>query len=240
MSAPTLEEFVENYISNKAKENEKKSYADWLKSNGVESERIYADSVKDISGDYKRAKSEYGTLAESLWRLGLTSSGYSDYLSGKAYSEMQKRKTDAKALYNENEAKNKRGYSEYIEKLEKKTDESYESTVAAISNAGIMSYEDAYAYAIGAGLTAENAALAAKSAGDAVRKRVREKAIKTIIEKSFNKDQAREYALAVGLGEDVAKELGEYADAINTHGYYSSEYLDYIKNKVTSENGSKK
>lgn len=239
MSSATLEEFVKNYINNKSKAGEKTSYADWLSLNGINSEGIYRDSLKDINGDYIRAKSEYGTLAERLGQLGLSSAGYSDYLSGKAYSEMQKRKAGAKAAYSENERKNRKGYGEYLEKQVKEAREIYENTVASITKAGIMNYEDAYAYAIGAGLTEENAALAAKSAGDAVRKQIWNTAVKTVIEKSYNEKQAREYALLLGLSEEEANELGKYADRINSHGYYSSDYLDYIKDKVNPQNSSK-
>jgi hypothetical protein len=239
VSSPTLEEFVKNYINNKSKADKKTGYADWINLNGINSEGIYRDSLKDINGDYIRAKSEYGTLAERLGQLGLSSGGYSDYLNGKAYSEMQKRKAGAKSAYSENERKNRKGYGEYIEKLEKEARDTYENTVASITKAGIMNYDDAYAYAIGAGLTEENAVLAAKSAGDAVRKQVWNNAIKTVIEKSYNEKQAREYALLLGLSEEEANELGEYASKINSRGYYSSDYLDYIKDKVNPKNSSK-
>ena len=152
---------------------------------------------------------------------------------------MQKRKAGAKAAYSENERKNRKGYGEYIEKLEREARDIYENTVASITKAGIMDYEDAYAYAIGAGLTEENAALAAKSAGVAVRKQIWNNAVKTVIEKSYNEKQAREYALLLGLSEEEANELGKYADQINSHGYYSSDYLDYIKDKLNPQNSSK-
>ena len=105
-SSTTFEEFVENYIENKKRADSPDSYRDWIISNGVNSEKLYSEAIRDISGDYNRAKSEYGTRAEKLSSLGLSSSGYSDYLSGKAYSEMQKRKQSAKESYAENEMKN--------------------------------------------------------------------------------------------------------------------------------------
>ena len=241
MSAnPTLEDFIKNYIQSKAKSNTAESYEAWLSKNGIDSERIYADSIRDITGDYKRAKSEYGSLAESLGKLGLTASGYSDYLNGKAYSEMQRRKSGARDKYAENEAKNRQGYAKYLEERAESESSKYKSIIKSISDAGIMNYDDAYNYAVSAGLSGQAAEVAAQNASDIVRKKARENVLKTIISENFNTKQAREYALALGLSESEADELADYANKINRDSYYSSDYLDYLKNKWASQSGADK
>ena len=98
-SSKTLDEFVKTYIQNKAKSSSKESYADWLRANGINSEKIYSDSIRDITADYERAKSNYGSNAESLAKLGLTASGYSDYLTSRAYAALQERKSKADREY---------------------------------------------------------------------------------------------------------------------------------------------
>ncbi len=231
MSKTTLEEFIENYLQNKKKENTATGYEDWLKTNGIQSEKIYADSIRDITGDYKRTRSEYGAVAEGLSNIGLTSSGYSDYLSGQAYSNMQKRKAGAISKYAENEAKNRTGYAEYL----KERGEKYEKVLAGAQKSGIVNLEDAFSYALAAGLDNESAALLAKTVSDREKKRLRDSALDAIIKNKFNKKQAHEYALSLGLGEDVAKELAEYAYTMNSSAYYSSDYLDYIKDKANSK-----
>lgn len=239
MSSPTLEEFVKTYIQNKVKSSSADSYADWLKANGVNAEKIYSDSIRDITADYERAKSEYGNKAESLAKLGLTASGYSDYLSANAYSAMQKRKAGARDKYAENEASNRSGYAKYLNEITEGESKAYKSIVSAITNEGILDYEEAYNYAVGAGLSEENAKLAAKTASDMVRRDVRERVIKTIIAQNFNKKQAKEYALALGLDENDAEELAKYASEINEYSYFGDDYLEYLKNKAESNNGAK-
>lgn len=236
---PTLEDFVKSYIQNKEYSSSKEDYSNWLLQNGINSKKIYADSIRDITGDYERAKSEYGSLAESLSNLGLTASGYSDYLSGKAYSDMQKRKEGAREKYAENERKNRQGYSDYIAGITKKEYSNYTDVVNSISNAGILDYEEAYNFALQEGLSGSSAELAAKTANDMVKRKRRESALKTIITNSFGRTQAREYALAVGLSEDEAEELAEYANKINREAYYSSDYIEYLKNKWAAESGDK-
>ena len=105
-------------------------------------------------------------------------------------------------------------------------------------SAGIMDYGDAYELAISKGLGVAAADLAAQTASGTVRKKVRENALKTIIGQKFGKKQAKEYALALGLSEEEADELASYADKINRDGYYSSDYLDYLKEKWAKESNN--
>lgn len=238
-SNPTLTDFVKNYIKNKEYSVSDEEYRRWLSNNGIDSDKIYAESIRDITGDYKRAKSEHGSLAESLSSLGLTASGYSDYLNGKAYSEMQKRKEGARNKYAENERENRRGYSEYVAGLAKAEKANYESVVSSITSAGITDYEEAYNFALTQGLSESSAELAAKTASDMTRRKAREKALKTIIGQNFGKTQALEYSLALGFSESEAEELAEYADKINRQNYYSSDYIDYLKDKWAGESGKK-
>ena len=115
-NAKTLEEFIKNYINNVKISSSPESYAEWLKSYGVDSHATLDRSLKDISTDYQKAKSSFGANAESLAALGLGTSGYSDYLSGKAYESMQRRKEGAFEKYSENEKNNRSGYRDYVEK----------------------------------------------------------------------------------------------------------------------------
>ncbi len=230
-TTPTIEEFVENYIQNKKRAATADSYQDWVRSNGVDSGELYRNAIRDISGDYSRAKSEYGTRAEKLGELGLSASGYSDYLSGKAYSEMQKRKDSARSAYSDNERKNISGYQKYLEEKSEEAARLYDNVVSEITAAKIISYDAAYEYALNSGLSEEFAASAAKKASDAAHKALRNEVINTIITRNFEDVQAREYALAMGLSEYEAEELGEYAFKINQSVHYSDDYLEYLESK---------
>ena len=235
--SPTLEDFVKNYIKNKEKSSGEGAYKAWVSERGIDSEKLYSDTVRDIEGDYHRSKSEYGSVAERLSRLGLSGSGYSDYLNGKAYSEMQRQKANAKETYAKNELSNRRGFSDYVESVEKKLSSDYKNTVSEIESLGITDENEAYELAISKGLSEEEAALVAKSASENARKKLRDKALLTILNKNYGEKQAFQYAVAVGLPEDVANELSMYADMINRDGNYSSDYLEYLKDKWAKENG---
>ena len=233
----TLEDFVKNYIQNQENSTAKSDYGRWVSENGIDSQKIYDDSIRDITSDYKKSKSEFGSLAESLSSLGLTASGYSDYLNGKAYYAMQKRKEGAKNTYVENERQNLKGYSEYISSLAKDAESNYKNVVNTIKNAGIADYDEAYNFAIAQGLSESSAELAARSASDTVKKKIRETALKTIIAENFSGSRALQYSLALGLPESEAQELAEYANKINRESYYSNDYIEYLKNKWAAESG---
>ena len=239
LKSQTLEEFVENYIKNKAKSNTKESYTDWLISNGINAESIYSTSIRDINADYARAKSEYGINAERLGRFGLGTSGYSDYINGKAYSEMQRSKADARNDYSEAAAKNAVGYQEYLKKYTDKENERYEKIVNEITEKGIIDYSTAYNYAVGAGLGESMATAAAKTANDISLTKLKKSIINTVLSQQLTASQAKEYALNLGLGETDAEEIAKYASAANeyvsTSKYTDKDYLESLKEKAQAK-----
>ena len=239
----TLEEFVENYIQNKAKSSTEQSYADWLRLNGINAEKIYSDSISDITVDYARAKSQYGANAEALARLGLNSSGYSDYLSGKAYGEMQKSKSNAKSKYVESTNKNAAGYEDYLSQYTKAENKIFESIVDEISGKGIIDFTQAYSYAIGAGLGEDAAKAAAKTGSDLSRTALKKSIVNTVITKQLTSGEAKEYALQLGLGEEEADEIAEFAKKTNEYVSYSGsytneDYLEILKDKAQAKTKS--
>ena len=231
----SLEDFVNNYIQNKVKSNSKEGYERWLRANGIDSYGIYADAQRDITADYNRNRSNYGTVAERLGELGLSSAGYSDYVDGHAYSEMQKNKERARAALASNEAKNRKGYSEYLEAKAKEAKSDYKSATDRITDANVINYDEAYNLALSMGLDEEGAALAAKVGSEAVRKKTRAAVLSVIVNQRYNYNQTVAYALSLGLSEEESAELGEYADTINSSGYYSQDYLEYLKDKLEQQ-----
>ena len=233
-----LEDFIKTYVKNKRINSSPESYSDWLKTYGVDSNRILNQAISDIRTDYERAKSSYGTNAERLSSIGLTSSGYSDYLSGKAYATMQNRKSGAYKQFSENEEKNRSGFLDYVEGVikeqenaQKAENDSFYKTVSNIVNAGIRDTDEAYDFAIESGLSEEKATAAAKTACERGHRRLAEDALSYIIGHGFDKTQAREYAIAVGLSEEEAEDIAKYADSINSNPYYTKDYLEYLKYK---------
>lgn len=228
----SLKDFVAAYVENKKKSESEESYRKWLEANGVDSEGIYAESIRDINTDYLKRKSEYGRNAESLADIGLSASGYSDYVNAAAYSEMQRRKTGAKEKLVENERQNRSGFKDYVKNLRDTEEKAYAAVIEKIKSDGITDFDSAYEYALSLGLSDSAAKAAAESGTGLAKSELIKEVLRTIITKSFNSKQAKNYALASGLSQKDADMLSGYAKNINEYGYYSDGYLDYIKDKA--------
>jgi polyhydroxyalkanoate synthesis regulator phasin len=237
MSPPTLEEFIKTYVENKAKRESPESYADWLMKNGVNAEKILSDRTSIINSDYAKALSGYGKNAEALSGLGLTASGYSDYLKGKAYSVMQSQKQKAISDYTESLRKNASEYSDYMTKITSETNEKIRKTVNDIVKKGFINYEDAYNYAVTVGLSEDDAKAAAKGGSDSARTELKREVMKAIKNSALNKNEAYNYALGVGLTKEEAAILASYADNMNKYFDLSDEEIDRIIDEI---NGNKK
>lgn len=226
----TFEDYLKKYIKNKAISSTKESYTEWLRANGADSEKIYTATLRDIENDYRKARSEHGATAEKLAELGLSSSGYSDYLNGVAYSRMQKNKLIAKDRKTDTDKENLKGYRDYLERYEDKAQKTFNSVLGGIENAKITNYESAYEYAISLGLGESDAAAAAKIATDSTVRKIKESIIKDIITKKLSEKETAEYAKALGLSEEDAKELSEYAKSVSG-GDYVKTYPEFYTPK---------
>lgn len=215
------------------KKKEKKSYSEWVRDSGILSSEIYDSAVREAQNSYRFANAGYGKSGESLYSHGLSGGGYSDYLSAKAYQTMQKSKKDAMSDYLKNERENRRGYSEYVEALEKSESKLYSDLVDAIVKREITSFEDAYSYASDRGLSEERATSAANEALKLSISNIKKEISKLIVNKKLSEKEARSYALFMGLSEEDAEELAKYAKSYSYISYnQGNAYLDYIQNQM--------
>ena len=215
------------------KKKKKKSYADWLTENGIASQDIYHESLKDIDTEYKKAAAEYGARAERLASSGLIGGGYSDYLSSKAYEIMQKSKLSAKNDFMKNEKENRRNYESYLSKLYGEEISLYKNTEDAIIKNGIAGYDDAFSYATKIGLSEEMASEVATRATKIVSDNIIGEISQMIIKNKLSDKEAAAYAIFQGLSEDDAKKLAEFAKSYNHINYnYGDSYLDFIEKQT--------
>ena len=215
------------------KKKGKKSYAEWIRDNGVLSSEIYDAAIRDAENDYHFARAGYGKSGESVAKSGLYGSGYSDYLSAKAYQALQKSKGEAKSNYAKDERENRQGYQAYIESLEKSESKLYSDTRDAIVAKEITSYDDAYSYALNTGLSEERASAAANEAIKLSASNIKKEISKLIINNKLSEKEARSYALFMGLSTEDAEELAKYAKSYNYISYnQGGSYLDYIQEQM--------
>ena len=233
-TSTSLEDFIKTYLENKTIANQKDSYESWAAKMGVDSKGIYERRLTDASTDYMKSKAEYGKISEALAGNGLSGSGYSDYITSRAYSDYQRAKDNAFSEYSENEIKNRLGYSNYVKETDGKhdslikdyvgylvklensdRDNAYIDTLTNIGKQNIIDYDTAYKLALESGLDETLAASVAEIGTSIVKNGIKTKVMDSVVRYSMNEDEARQYALSLGLDADTAEEIAEYADSIN-------------------------
>ena len=230
----TLEDFIRIYVNNKKNSHPAVGYAEWLGGNGIKSREIYSDALRDIVSDSAKSRPTYGKESERLAGLGLTSSGYAQYLESLTKEREASRRGGALEKYIENELSNVKGYGKYLEGLSVAEKNLYEKVEQRLYDLSTASYDWAYRYAIESGLSEEDASELAKKTSEAAAGKAINKVLDAIVNKELIERQAKQYALSLGLGETKAAELGEYARKMNSDLYYSRDYSQYLKDKANS------
>ena len=247
----TLEEFIKEYVDRRISDGEIKGIGDYTISRltktadrGASDGKLFAS----LSGG-----AEYGRGGERLSSLGLSNSGYAQYLS--EISERRK----SELLKNESVGidTSDSGYADYLSKYvnrattlyekenasdEKKRAEvarereKYEQLRLSVSDRivkdEVINYDKAYALALSMGLDSTDAVTVAKEASDKAHEKIRLEVLEKIILNDLSSDKALAYAMSRGLTEDDADILSKAAKEINEdirYGELSKTYLDYLR-----------
>ena len=133
-----------------------KNYADWLEQHGYDSEEDRAEAYKNRMAEFDRNRSTYGQNAENLAQLGLTNSGYSDYLDGVGYAAYIAGLSEADSQKAMQDAEYARQYAQY---LSEKEAEAKQQTMALYGSvmSGELTPEQAMQYAKFLGASDEDA-----------------------------------------------------------------------------------
>ncbi|MBQ8720376.1 MAG: hypothetical protein IJY65_05025 [Clostridia bacterium] len=241
MKQAKLKDFLDEYIKSSGEKNEKKSYAEWLVQRGGDSDEDYADSLKAASTAAYKSTATYGAAAESLATRGLFGSGYASYLSRKKEREAADAYEELRSDYSESVLEDRRGYHSYSEDYDERAEKTKSSVIESIKKSKMLVYNDAYIYAINQGLSDADAAAAAKSGTDAAVSAVRESVIDSVINERLTYEETKSLAASLGLGEEDAERLGEFAREYT--GYYKDNgisYSDYLKDKLKELQEEKK
>lgn len=112
----------------------KMTYTDWYNQSKQRADQDYQSAVDLAQINYQKSQSEYGSRAAALESMGLTGGGYSDYLNGKAYAEMQGAIANANAqkaqtLYNLDTS-----YMQYLENKDAENKNAYNNLYSSIIN----------------------------------------------------------------------------------------------------------
>ena len=231
--AKTLEDFIKDYLADRSAALGAKGYAKWIaeRSSAPTTER--AAAITGANNAYRASLAEYGRNAERLAGAGLGNSGYAKYLNSLAAKRMNTAVASAERKAGESAATEAVEYEKYLDGMEKDRQKAYDKAVKSIKSDNLTAYDAAYERAISLGLDEESAKKAATEASTAVKQTLRQKLLTEIATKRMTSEATRAYALTLGLDEDVADELAEYAHSLNesvdSEGM-SDTYLNYLKN----------
>lgn len=234
----TLEDFVRDYVQNVKIGSSTAGYSDWLKEHGVDAEKIYSSKIASVEGNYLKTSPSYGKVAEKLSGIGLLNSGYYDYLNKKASGDYKKSRDAIETEYIKNRSENINGYADYVEKTLNESELSQknkiDSVISTLRAMGSINFEVAYDYALSQGLSEAEAENAATHAIERSRKSAKQQVATAIVNKRLTREQAKNYSLAMGLGQKDSEELSEFAYLINEHSGYkdSDSVLEDLKDKL--------
>jgi len=219
MSKNTLEEFVKSYFKKKKKSADADTYEVWAAKNLPTDTGAHASIVR-AKTEHMTSSPKYGNLAEKLARVGLNSGGYSKFIKEKTD---EKKRAEIRGAHEEMARDGAAAVTSY-EKYLKEKDAAYEKlikdTVSEIGSYGILNLESAMEIAKERGISEADIESVAKTATDTVRRRIRKSVSERIVSQQLTEKQTYEYARSLGLSEDDARDLANYARDIN----------DYISN----------
>lgn len=96
-------------------ENVGMTYEQWLQQAKNNAAQTRDTAISNANINYQKSKSEYGNKAEALRNMGLTGAGYSDYLNGQAYAQMQGAVSNAYAQERQTNFDLDAKYMDYLE-----------------------------------------------------------------------------------------------------------------------------
>ena len=116
------------------------SFEEYVLSLKSKADDQYKRDILNAQNTYDQSKSAYGTKAASLSNMGLTGSGYSDYLDSRAYGQMQADKNAAIRTRDETKLAADTRFMDYLNQQETNKTNMFNSlydTVGSRSNADI-------------------------------------------------------------------------------------------------------
>ena len=221
---------------------EEKAEAERLKAEAkAEAERIKAEEKAKKEAEKAAEKA----AKEEAERLEAEAKAEAERLAAEEKAKQEKIKAEEKAREEAKKAAEK--LASQAAKEESAAKKSYQkikeqlikNTESDLKELGVINYDEAYEYALKAGLDETNAASISKSVTDVERNAAMTKVTNTIISKYLTMNQAKEYALALGLSEEDAQKLGEFAFRTNESvGDIVSQksYLDYLQEIANQNN----
>lgn len=237
----SLEEYMRNYFRSTPLENGPMSFSTFKSSSGSDPAGDYARAMTEATGKSMKTSSSYGTGAVSMERLGLSNTGYSDYL---ATLEKDNLAATQNALATERSAAEYNEAQNYLSYLSKYAEEQ-QALNTRITNAlvreRITDSNTAYLYAIHNGLSPDMAKKAVSDSYGIIREKLISEILTRVASLELDGEGAEIYARHMGMNEEDSKMIGTQAKELYAHYVEMSdkylEYLDRIEAQGDHTNG---
>lgn len=118
------------------------SFEEYILSLKSKADDQYKRDILNAQNTYDQSRSAYGTQAAALGNMGLTGSGYSDYLDSRAYGQMQADKNAAARAREDTKFAADAKYMEYLNQLEAEKRAKDETDAINKTNAYTSLYND--------------------------------------------------------------------------------------------------
>lgn len=231
---PTVnDEFKKKLDANKAD-----TYETYLAKEGAPRLEGYLSSLSEIKATDRLSSTDFGASAEKLSSLGLSGSGYEDYLRAENAKKAEARENAAALKMEASDFYNRSGYAKYLSDYEALQEKISNSVITSVVDDLSFNLDDAYRLAVNSGLSEAYAEAVAKSAVSKARRAAVKKAIAYAEDKGLSALQAKEYASSLGLDGRYLEEVYDtvsYFD-LDDKRYFGSistkDYLEYLKEQA--------
>ena len=219
------------------KKNDEKSYRAWLSESGASPQGERLDAIASAKVDAAFNSRSRGASLESLANGNLQRSGYADYLKSQDIYKTEHALSSADEVAAITELKNLSGYGKYLAKYNAIQEDIKKQVTDILVEDRCFDKDKAYRYAMGHGLSEENANLVATNATRLSMERVTKDAINYARKYDFSKDLAKKYAKRLGLNEYYSSLVadGVYRYYDDASAYYESLNAEEYENIVTSK-----
>ncbi len=203
-----------------AEANRALDYAAYLESAYEKDARtLYGEALDAATKKKSLGRVGYGRSGEQLSALGLSRSGYADYLTAQNERAYETALTEAEDAYRTEENERAKSYKNYLADYEKQQKSKLSAGVKQMLANNFDSSDEAYRYALAVGMDAERAELlrqmsAAYGAGSFRRSSLanRISILENISRGYMDYDEAYQYALALGAPEETAEQIARFAE----------------------------
>ena len=215
----TLKKYISKVLSDDSVKKNADTYAEWLSVNKKTGDKELSEMMEKAFTDHAKSSATYGKNAEKISSLGLSGSGYADYLNSLSNNSLVSTAREINDAVEKDEFDNLQGYAKYLMNLSKNIKTTKNSLVSRFLQENRPNKASAYKLAIEYGFSEKDAQELAELAHafSISNTNGKNNVLSTIINKGLNYDEAYRYALACGFSEDESQNIASASYSVDEY-----------------------